>query len=155
MRETFPFFNMKGILQNLTGCCWLVPKLCQEGKQALTAHGSHPSGTILVSLDKRMKPLTYRESWDSHPEQESGGICCLLQPLHENCFTNKRAGDDPGVGEMSTVMVHRGVKAKHPENQTLRIASHTENAESKKQGLCGISEGHLVWPLLQGRISLL
>lgn len=142
--ETFPFFNMKGILQSLTGCCCLVPKLCQEGKQALTAHSSHPSGTILASFDKRMKPLTYRESWDSHSEQESQGICCLLQPLNENCFRNKGAGDDPGLGETSTVMLHRGVKAKHPENQTLRIASHSENAEPKKQGLCWISKGHLV-----------
>lgn len=58
MKDTFSFFNMKGILQNLTGCYCLVLKWWQEGKKALTAHSPHPLGTILVSSGKKMEFLT-------------------------------------------------------------------------------------------------
>lgn len=153
MKDTFSFFNMKGILRNLTGCYCLVLKWWQEGKKALTAHSPYPSGTILVSSGKKMEFLTTGSHGTVTQNKNLGGICCLLQPLHENCFRNQGAGDDPWWEKWAQLWFTEVSQAKHSENQTPRIASHTENTKSKKRGLWGISRGHLVWPLLQSRIN--
>lgn len=110
------FFNMKGILQNLTGCCCLVLKWWQKGKKG--TYRMQPASFRHNPSEKKKKGIAaYREPWDGHPERESGGVCCLLQPLQENCFRNPGAGAEPwGGGETSAVMDHGGVSGQGLRN---------------------------------------
>lgn len=82
-------------------------------------------------------PLSYRDSWDHHPEQQSEGTCCLLQPLHENCFRNKGAGDDLGWGKQTLLWFTVVYNAKHTENWTLGVANHTEMQNQRNEGFEG------------------